>query len=62
MHSPPVKLVAEKHNIPVFQPEKLSKAFDTVDLIKKLNPDLMVTSLAVNVLAERTQTSLVQAA
>ena len=42
MHSPPVKIVAQKHNIPVFQPEKLSKSFDTVELIKKLNPDLMV--------------------
>ncbi|WP_208589228.1 methionyl-tRNA formyltransferase [Gracilibacillus suaedae] len=38
---PPVKVAAEKHNIPVFQPEKIK---DDYEEIKKRNPDLIVTA------------------
>lgn len=36
----PTKLVAEKYNIPVFQPEKIRKDYD---FIKQLKPDLIIT-------------------
>lgn len=36
---PPIKIVAEKNNIPVFQPEKIKPEIDN---IKNLNPDLIV--------------------
>jgi len=38
---PPVKIVAEKHGIPVFQPEKLKKEYEE---ILKFEPDLIVTA------------------
>ncbi|WP_163579772.1 methionyl-tRNA formyltransferase [Gracilibacillus saliphilus] len=38
---PPVKVAAEKHGIPVFQPEKIK---DDYEEIKKRNPDLIVTA------------------
>ncbi|WP_018932721.1 methionyl-tRNA formyltransferase [Gracilibacillus lacisalsi] len=38
---PPVKVAAEKHDIPVFQPEKIK---DDYEEIKKRNPDLIVTA------------------
>ncbi|MFD2655269.1 methionyl-tRNA formyltransferase [Gracilibacillus thailandensis] len=38
---PPVKAAAEKHDIPVFQPEKIK---DDYEEIKKRNPDLIVTA------------------
>ena len=38
---PPVKVEAEKHNIPVFQPRKLK---DDFDVIQELQPDLIVTA------------------
>ncbi len=36
----PVKLLAEKENIPIFQPQKISNDFN---IIKKLNPDYIIT-------------------
>lgn len=42
LHAPPVKVLAQSHHIPVFQPEKLSKAPDVVAHIKALNPDLLI--------------------
>lgn len=38
---PPVKVFAEEHNINVYQPEKV-KSKDTINLIKKLNPDIII--------------------
>lgn len=40
---PPVKVEAEKHGIPVLQPEKLRQA-DSVELLRQLKPDLIVTA------------------
>lgn len=40
---PPTKLVAGRFNIPVLQPEKLSKAPDVVQAMKDFNPDVLVT-------------------
>ncbi len=42
LQAPPVKLVCQKHNIPIFQPEKLSKAPDVVDVLHSLKPDLII--------------------
>ena len=36
----PTKVVAEKYNIPVYQPEKIRKEYD---FVKELNPDLILT-------------------
>ncbi|MDX8045005.1 methionyl-tRNA formyltransferase [Gracilibacillus sp. S3-1-1] len=41
MTPPPVKVAAEKHHIPVFQPEKIK---DDYEEIKKRKPDLIVTA------------------
>lgn len=38
---PPVKVIAEKHDIEVFQPEKL-KTEESVAILKELNPDCIV--------------------
>lgn len=40
---PPVKVEAEKHGIPVFQPEKLRQA-DAVEQLRQFKPDLIVTA------------------
>ena len=40
---PPTKLVAERHGIPVLQPEKLSKAPEIVQAMQELKPDILVT-------------------
>lgn len=40
---PPTKLVAERFGIPVFQPNRLSKAPDIVQSMSDLKPDLLVT-------------------
>ncbi|KAB2337457.1 methionyl-tRNA formyltransferase [Cytobacillus depressus] len=40
---PPVKVEAEKHGIPVYQPEKIRQRAD-LDQILALNPDLIVTA------------------
>lgn len=38
---PPVKIFANEHNIDVYQPEKV-KSEDTINLIKNLNPDIII--------------------
>ncbi|WP_096189181.1 methionyl-tRNA formyltransferase [Evansella halocellulosilytica] len=40
---PPVKVAAEKHGIPVFQPEKI-KLEDEWKQVEKVNPDIIVTA------------------
>lgn len=40
---PPTKIVANRYSIPVFQPEKLSRAPDVVQSMKDLCPDVLVT-------------------
>ncbi|MEV2907928.1 methionyl-tRNA formyltransferase [Paenibacillus larvae] len=40
---PPVKIEAEKHGIPVYQPEKLRQS-DVIDRIREIAPDLIVTA------------------
>ncbi len=40
--APPTKLVAQAHNIPVFQPEKLSKSAEIVAAMRDLKPDVLV--------------------
>ena len=42
LQAPPIKLLCEKYDIPVFQPEKLSKAPDVVESLRKLEPDLII--------------------
>lgn len=42
MHAPPTKVLAEKHNIKVFQPAKLSKSPEIVQAMRDLEPDLIV--------------------
>ncbi len=42
LQAPAVKLTCQKHNIPVFQPEKLSKAKEVVEALTLLAPDLIV--------------------
>ncbi|GAB6073054.1 methionyl-tRNA formyltransferase [Venenivibrio stagnispumantis] len=39
---PPVKEIAIKHNIPVYQPEKLKNNQEIINIIKELNPDISV--------------------
>ncbi len=39
---PPVKVLAEKHNIPVYQPEKLKNNEEIRKILKELNPDVSV--------------------
>jgi methionyl-tRNA formyltransferase len=39
---PPTKVVAEKHGIPVLQPEKLSKSPDVVQSMRDMQPDVLV--------------------
>jgi len=41
---PPVKVLAQKHKIPVFQPEKLRDNPGLIEKFKKLNPDVCVVS------------------
>ncbi len=40
--APPVKEIALKHNIEVYQPKKLRDNPEAMELIKKVNPDLIV--------------------
>lgn len=42
MHVPPTKRVALLHNIPVLQPESLAKSPETVEMLRVLNPDLII--------------------
>lgn len=39
---PPVKVLAQKHNIPVYQPEKLKNNEEIGKILKELNPDISV--------------------
>jgi len=39
--APPVKQLAQKYNIPVYQPQSIKNS-DAADVIKELNPDLIV--------------------
>jgi methionyl-tRNA formyltransferase len=39
---PPVKILAEKHNIEVLQPKKIKGNKELVEYLKKLNPDIFV--------------------
>lgn len=38
---PPVKVLAENNNIPVFQPERIKNS-NTLEIIKELNPDVII--------------------
>lgn len=42
MHAPPTKVLAEAHNIKVFQPNRLSKSPEIVQAMRDLEPDLIV--------------------
>lgn len=42
MHAPPTKELAQKHGVPVFQPEKLSKSPEVVEQLRALEPDYAV--------------------
>lgn len=42
IEAPPVKILAQAHNIPVLQPEKLSRDKATVEAMKALQPDILV--------------------
>jgi methionyl-tRNA formyltransferase len=48
---PPVKVAAQKHNIPVFQPEKLRDP-EAVQTVLDLKPDLIVTAAYGQILPE----------
>lgn len=39
---PPTKVVAEKHSIPVLQPERLSKSPNVVQAMRNMQPDVLV--------------------
>ncbi len=39
---PPVKVVAQEHGIPVFQPEKIKNNEELIKKLKELNPDIFV--------------------
>jgi methionyl-tRNA formyltransferase len=43
LKSPPVKEYAVEHNIPVFQPQRLSREPDMVERLQELKPDIIVT-------------------
>lgn len=51
LRKPPVKICAEKHNIPVYQPEKLKNS-DAETVIKQLNPDIIVVAAYGQILPE----------
>lgn len=42
LQAPPVKLLCQKYGITVFQPQKLSKAPEVVEELRKLEPDFIV--------------------
>ena len=44
LHQPPTKVLAERHGIPVFQPERLSKSPEIVEAMRALKPDVLVTA------------------
>jgi methionyl-tRNA formyltransferase len=42
LHEPPVKVLAAKHNIPIFQPARLSKSPEVVEQMRALEADVIV--------------------
>ncbi len=50
MAEPPVKICAEKNNIPVIQPKSLKKNKEIHDIIKGKNPELIVVAAYGNIL------------
>ena len=40
---PPIKEIAIKHNLPIYQPKSIRKEHDIQEELKKLNPDFFVT-------------------
>jgi methionyl-tRNA formyltransferase len=42
LHAPPTKVLALEHNIPVLQPVSLAKSPETVEAMRKLEPDIIV--------------------
>ncbi|MBX9692805.1 MAG: methionyl-tRNA formyltransferase [Cyanobacteria bacterium] len=42
VQAPPVKQLAVEHNIPVLQPERLSRSPEIVEAMRNLNPDVLV--------------------
>jgi len=40
---PPIKVLAQQHQIPVFQPEKINLDQDLIELIKNSKPDFLIT-------------------
>lgn len=44
LFAPPTKLIAQARNIPVFQPERLSRSPETVESMRALQPDVLVTA------------------
>ena len=53
----PVKAEAVKHDIPVFQPERVRKNEEFLEELKKLAPDVIVVVAFGQLLPERTYTS-----
>lgn len=51
LRRPPVKICAESHNIPVYQPEKLKNS-GAETVIKQLNPDIIVVAAYGQILPE----------
>lgn len=39
---PPVKVLAEENNIPVYQPEKIKNNDEVIDMLNELNPNLII--------------------
>lgn len=50
--APPTKLVANRYSIPVYQPEKLSREPDLVQVMKDLKPDIIITAAFGQILKE----------
>ena len=54
--SPPVKELAQKHNIPVYQPQSLKQGEDAdkaYDILHNLNPDLIIVVAFGKILPKR---------
>lgn len=49
----PVKVVAEKYNIPILQPEKISTDEDTYSKLLEINPDIIITAAYGQLVPER---------
>lgn len=54
--SPPIKVLAQKYDIPVFQPEKL-KGSNSAEIIKRFNPDIIVVVAYGKILPKEVLTS-----